>query len=111
MDHLLSDLGRSQPLFVIDTSPGNYFHWGQYPIAEFPRLQEVLDRAYALDLIITGTGGQVYFNVYKRRSETPVPQKNSERELPSWLSGNDPTAHRSDMNAGTNWTNSTVELF
>ncbi len=69
MDHLVSDLQRSRPRFIIDTSPWGYFGWRSYPIENFPKLKHIVDTGYIRWGQIGDADGDVHFSVFIRRSE------------------------------------------
>lgn len=48
-DMLFEDFGRRMPLYVIDTSPGGYHGYRNYPMSKYPKLQKFIDRYYRFE--------------------------------------------------------------
>jgi hypothetical protein len=46
-DMLLADIAERRPEVFVDTSPGNVAAYGKFPLENFPRLKEVVDRDYS----------------------------------------------------------------
>jgi hypothetical protein len=42
----MGDLERSQPAFVLDTSPAGLHGWNRYPMTDFPRLDALVRSGY-----------------------------------------------------------------
>ncbi|MCB1196421.1 glycosyltransferase family 39 protein [bacterium] len=57
--YLMDDLLSNFPVFIIDTSPSNYFQYGKYPIARFGELRSFVNSFYTLEKRIGG------FDVYR----------------------------------------------
>jgi 4-amino-4-deoxy-L-arabinose transferase-like glycosyltransferase len=68
MGELLDDLQRNRPAYIIDTSPGGYFHWGRYPPERYPRLNAFIETHYLLDQRYLATHGGDRFRLFVRRS-------------------------------------------
>jgi 4-amino-4-deoxy-L-arabinose transferase-like glycosyltransferase len=47
-DWLMDDLERRRATFILDTAPAGIFRWNHYPMSEYPRLQEYVDRHFTL---------------------------------------------------------------
>jgi hypothetical protein len=45
-DLLMTDLERSPPTFVLDTTPAGLYGWGRYPLTDFPRLDRFVRSGY-----------------------------------------------------------------
>ncbi len=73
MDELLADLERTRPLYIVDTSPGDYFHWGRYPLRGEPRLWSFVAAHYRLDGRFAATQGSRHFLLYRRADDLPWP--------------------------------------
>ncbi|MBW2307005.1 MAG: glycosyltransferase family 39 protein [Deltaproteobacteria bacterium] len=66
---LMEELEATKPLFIVDTSPGNYAAYGKYPIQRYLRLYWFIKRHYVLDRVIFREGGRgkrPYYHVYRR---------------------------------------------
>jgi len=67
---LMDELEKNRPLFIVDTSPGNYAAYGKYPIHRYLQLYWFIRRHYVMDRVIfrSGAGGKrPYYHVYRRR--------------------------------------------
>jgi hypothetical protein len=60
---LLDDLTREPPLYVLDTSPGNYTSFAGLSIDRYPRLAEFVHRGYQVEAEVEG------IRIYRRRTE------------------------------------------
>lgn len=60
-DKLIDDLTKYKPVFIIDTSPSNYFQYAKYPISRFVLLDSFIKRYYLFDRRI----GNI--DIYRRR--------------------------------------------
>jgi hypothetical protein len=65
-DLLMSDLEKNKPRFIIDTSPGDIYYWGKYPLKKFPRLKSYLDEHYVLDTVVKNRKERDMFHIYRR---------------------------------------------
>ena len=50
---LRDDLSRTNPKFIIDTSPSDYLKYGKYPVKKYPYMKELLEREYYLETTIS----------------------------------------------------------
>jgi len=69
MEHLLDDLERNRPLYIVDTSAGGYFHWGRYPPENYPGLWALIEADYELDLRYRMRYGDDRFRLFVRRPQ------------------------------------------
>lgn len=54
------DMTRTKPVYFIDTSPGNHHGYGRYPVANYPKMKEWLDRYYEFEQHVDGA------DIYRR---------------------------------------------
>jgi hypothetical protein len=47
-DLLLADLTHKRPKLIIDTAPHDFRYFGRYPLSEFPRLHDFINKNYRL---------------------------------------------------------------
>ncbi len=65
----MEELENIKPLFIVDTSPGNYAAYGKYSIERYLQFYWFIKRHYKLDRVIfrKGTRGRwPYYHVYRR---------------------------------------------
>ncbi|MCP4901642.1 MAG: hypothetical protein GY906_32155 [bacterium] len=67
IENLMQDLEGDPPRLIVDTAPGDYFHWGQYPVRDFPALADFIAAKYERDYRIRRHDGWVFFNIYRLR--------------------------------------------
>lgn len=65
---LIKDLQKNKPIFIVDTSPGNYLWFRKYPIGKFLNLNRFVKSYYLLDKKVTDEKGKVHFRVYRLKS-------------------------------------------
>lgn len=53
-DMLFSDFSQQMPLYILDTSIGNYHDYGIYQIRKFPELQDFIQKNYTFEKSIDG---------------------------------------------------------
>lgn len=66
---LMNELEKNRPLFIVDTSPGNYAAYRKYPIQRYLQLYWFIRRHYVMDRVIfhsTPRGERPYYHVYRR---------------------------------------------
>ncbi len=62
-DMLEEDFRLHPPEVLLDTSPGNYNKFGNFPIADFPRLDAIVRDKYRHEATVSGVG------IYRLKSE------------------------------------------
>ena len=65
-DRFHADIERLRPLYIIDTSPGDYFHYGKYSPSAVPELGRLLDRWYRREEAFRLPDGSDYLHLYRR---------------------------------------------
>lgn len=60
---LFEDLDKNKPVYIVDTSPGNYHDYGKYPIDNYQSLVRYLDKYYGLEAKYKGA------HFYRRKEE------------------------------------------
>lgn len=53
-DMLFADFSVQKPLYILDTSPGNYHDYGIYPIKKFPLLEKYIATNYVFEKNLEG---------------------------------------------------------
>lgn len=61
-DMFRQDLQTKRPLYIIDTTPGNFHQYGKYPITKYPWFFEYLTGHYDLEINIAGA------DLYRRKT-------------------------------------------
>lgn len=51
-DKLIDDLIKYKPVFIVDTSPSNYFQYARYPLSRFILLDSLIKKYYSFDRTI-----------------------------------------------------------
>jgi len=70
-DALIADLARRPPAIIVDTSPGDISHYGSYPIAQFPRLAELVSSRYEPATELLPAELRNTFHLFRRRDTPP----------------------------------------
>jgi len=53
-DMFFEDLERNKPVYIVDTSVGDYHDYGKYPVAIYPKLVKYLDEHYVYEAQFEG---------------------------------------------------------
>ena len=53
-DELFADFSMHMPVYILDTSPGDYHGYGMYPMTKFPLLQKLIEDKYAFEKTLEG---------------------------------------------------------
>ena len=62
----MDELKTNQPKFIIDTSVGNHWGYGKYPIAKYKEFSSYIDLRYKLERRFSYFNGKPSFKLYKR---------------------------------------------
>ena len=65
-DQLMDDLEKHAPAFILDTSPADYNSYGKYPISDYPRLADWMDKHYHRDTIFFQQFPTSPYHLYRR---------------------------------------------
>lgn len=73
---LEEDFRKRAPELVLDTSPGNYNKFGNFPMSDFPRLTAILRGRYRHEATVAGIG------IYRLIPEATTPHSETAASLP-----------------------------
>lgn len=66
-DIFMSEIKKNKPAYIIDTSLGNYMHYGKYPLYKFERFFNFILDNYAVDRVFFARDMRVTFVLFKRK--------------------------------------------